>query len=313
MEKKYECAKKKFAENMNWNSINVPGQAAAQEFGTGFGMSTSTSAAQFGLETSTALTRFGATPASSAPTFNSFGGAGHRDERDTVIAKWNYLQAMYGTGKAYYSQSAAPIEITPKNYLCRFKAFRYTKLFGNDNRMGHLSLVFSTPVNQVKDNHFISVSNYDCFTIQKHLRSSSVTKSIRKSYESYNQQQLVNQLNQVLGNKPTLTVKVDRIVQVTDYKSELMIFVEEKSQTSTETKKILATELCDFLNQPMISNKVTGMGVDEVIAMVLPDEETLVEYLDNPPEGINPRMWKHAKQNHPDSTKFIPVSRKKWT
>lgn len=195
------------------------------------------------------------------------------DERDTVIAKWNYLQAMYGTGKAFYNQNAAPIDITPQNYLCRFKAMGYSKMPGKDNKMGHVSLVFNKPANQLKDN----------------------------------QPQIVNQLNQVLGNKPTLIVNVDSIVPLADNKSQLVMFVEEKSQTSNETKKIPATELCNFLNQPMTKNQVTGMGVEQIIAMVLPDEDLLKEYLDNPPKGIDPRMWKQAKQDNPDPKKFIPV------
>lgn len=37
------------------------------------------------------------------------------DERDIVIAKWNYLQAMWGSGKAFYAKNLPPVEITPQN------------------------------------------------------------------------------------------------------------------------------------------------------------------------------------------------------
>lgn len=37
------------------------------------------------------------------------------DERDIVIAKWNYLQAMWGCGKAFYAKNLPPVEITPQN------------------------------------------------------------------------------------------------------------------------------------------------------------------------------------------------------
>lgn len=37
------------------------------------------------------------------------------DERDIVIAKWNYLQAMWGNGKAFYAKNLPPVEITPQN------------------------------------------------------------------------------------------------------------------------------------------------------------------------------------------------------
>lgn len=37
------------------------------------------------------------------------------DERDIVIAKWNYLQSMWGNGKAFYAKNLPPVEITPQN------------------------------------------------------------------------------------------------------------------------------------------------------------------------------------------------------
>ena len=43
------------------------------------------------------------------------------DERDTVIAKLNQLQALWGEGKAVYSHSAAPITLTQENPFSRFK------------------------------------------------------------------------------------------------------------------------------------------------------------------------------------------------
>lgn len=72
------------------------------------------------------------------------------DERDTIIAKWNYLQAMWGTGKSFYSQNAAPVEITPQNYLCRFKAMGYSRLPGKDNKMGLVALNFNKPLSDAK-------------------------------------------------------------------------------------------------------------------------------------------------------------------
>lgn len=72
------------------------------------------------------------------------------DERDTTIARWNYIQAMWGAGKAFYSQSAAPVEITTNNTLNRFKAMGYSKLQGKDNKMGLVALVFNKPQGQVK-------------------------------------------------------------------------------------------------------------------------------------------------------------------
>lgn len=72
------------------------------------------------------------------------------DERDAVIAKWNYLQAQWGTGKSFYNQNAAPFEIPSENYLCRFKAMGYIKLPDRDNKLGYVALTFNKPIDQIK-------------------------------------------------------------------------------------------------------------------------------------------------------------------
>ncbi|XP_065086535.1 probable nucleoporin Nup54 isoform X2 [Ochlerotatus camptorhynchus] len=195
------------------------------------------------------------------------------DERDTVIAKWNYLQSMLGTGKAFYSQNNPAVEITPSNYLCRFKTMGYTKLPGKENKVGLVGLTINKTAGQVKDQ----------------------------------QQQFVTSLNQIFGNKPNIAITVESVKVVGDSKSQVVIYVEEKSTTSNETKRILATEVATYLNQPTPKHQLTSLGVETVVALVLPEEDQLKEYLDNPPKGIDPRMWQQAKIDNPDPKRFIPV------
>lgn len=195
------------------------------------------------------------------------------DERDTVIAKWNYLQAMLGTGKAFFSQSNPPVDITPSNYLCRFKTMGYTKLPGKENKAGLVAISTNKTAGQLKDQ----------------------------------QQQFITSLNQVFGNKPNLAINVDSVKSVGENKSQIIIYVEEKSTTSNETKRILATEVANYLNQPAPKQQISTLGVENVVALVLPEEDQLKEYLDNPPKGIDPRMWQQAKHDNPDAKRFIPV------
>lgn len=173
------------------------------------------------------------------------------DERDNVIAKWNNLQAMWGTGRAFYNQSIQPIEITPQNVLCRFKTISYSKLPGRDNKLGFVSLVFNKSVDQVKTQ----------------------------------QQQLIDQLKQIFGNNPNLSVNIDNIKPLSDTRCQVIIFIEEKLQSSNEVKRYLATEVNNFLNQPMPKSHIGNLGVEQVLALVLPDEDQLKEYLENPPKG----------------------------
>ncbi len=43
------------------------------------------------------------------------------DERDAIIAKWNQLQAFWGTGKGYFNKQEPGVGFTPDNPFCRFK------------------------------------------------------------------------------------------------------------------------------------------------------------------------------------------------
>ncbi|KOB65885.1 Nuclear pore complex p54 component scnup57 [Operophtera brumata] len=58
------------------------------------------------------------------------------DERDTVLAKWNLLQAQWGTGMLY--RNAPALELNEQNPLCRFKAVGYSKLSRKEETHGHV-------------------------------------------------------------------------------------------------------------------------------------------------------------------------------
>ena len=45
----------------------------------------------------------------------------HGDERDGIIAKLNQLQAYWGTGKGFYNQQGASVNLPSENPFCRFK------------------------------------------------------------------------------------------------------------------------------------------------------------------------------------------------
>jgi nuclear pore complex protein Nup54 len=73
------------------------------------------------------------------------------DERDTSIARWNYLQAQWGSGgKAFYSQNNPPVDIEPQNQLCRFKTMGYSRLPGKENKMGLVILKLAKTSAQIR-------------------------------------------------------------------------------------------------------------------------------------------------------------------
>ncbi|KAL7737110.1 hypothetical protein ACLKA6_005326 [Drosophila palustris] len=198
------------------------------------------------------------------------------DERDNIVAKWNYLQAMWGTGKLFYSQSAAPVDITQENYLCRFKAIGYSRMPGKDNKLGLVALNFDRELATIKTQ----------------------------------QQQIIQTLHSLMGSKPNILVHIEVLKELENKKCQMVIYVEEKLQLShgpNDSKRILATELASYLGQANVKPQLSNLGITEALALTLPDEDQLKEYLENPPRSVDPRMWRQANLDNPDATQFIPV------
>jgi len=69
------------------------------------------------------------------------------DERDSVIAKWNQLQAFWGTGRGHFNSQGHFVDFTPDNPFSFFKVFSYVDLPQSNlnqsccapapNRLGH--------------------------------------------------------------------------------------------------------------------------------------------------------------------------------
>lgn len=196
----------------------------------------------------------------------------YNDERDNTIARWNLIQALWGTGKAYYSINAPPIELDQENPLCRFKAIGYSRIPDADNNDGLVVLSI-------------------------HKKEKNVSEG---------KQQLIAFLNGILGNKPNLTVTVDNIKSAGKKKSQVTILVSEKGITGT-SRKIPANELVAYLSQPMQKQQLLQNGVKDLFPFVKLEPAQLKEYLDNPPCSIDPRLWKQAQLDNPNPEMYIPV------
>lgn len=194
------------------------------------------------------------------------------DERDNIMARWNLIQALWGTGKAYYSLNAPPIELNQENPLCKFKAIGYSIMPESDNNDGLIMLIFSKKKQELVDG----------------------------------KQQLIASLGQILGNKPNLTVTIDNVQSITESKSSVTIFITEKGVTGS-LRKIPANELFAYLNQSMQKQQLTQIGVEDIQPIVKLDPAQIKEYLDNPPAHIDVRLWKQAQLDNPNPNKFIPV------
>lgn len=121
------------------------------------------------------------------------------------------------------------------------------------------------------------------------------------------QNQLIQSLTQIFGNKPTISITIDTITPLSDQKCQVVIYIEEKQQQTNEIKRIPATDVCQYLNQPMTKQQIGQLGVEKILALIPPDDDQLQDYLKEPPKGIDPRMWKQAQIDNPDAGKLIPV------
>ncbi|XP_034182290.1 nuclear pore complex protein Nup54 [Osmia lignaria lignaria] len=196
----------------------------------------------------------------------------YNDERDNLIARWNLIQALWGTGKAYYSMNAHPIELNQENPLCRFKAIGYSRMPDADNNDGLVVLCFNKKKKDVKEG----------------------------------EAQLIGFINNVLGNKPNLSVTIDNIKSTGEEKTQVTIFITEKGITGAP-RKIPANELYTYLSQPMQKQQLVQNGVEDILPLVKLDPAQLKEYLDNPPCSIDPRLWKQAQLDNPNPDLYIPV------
>uniref|UniRef100_A0A3P8TUL2 54 kDa nucleoporin n=1 Tax=Amphiprion percula TaxID=161767 RepID=A0A3P8TUL2_AMPPE len=194
------------------------------------------------------------------------------DERDSILAKWNQLQAYWGTGKGYYSNNNPPVDFTQENPFCRFKAVGYS----------------CVPVSKDEDGLVVLVLNK------------------KEADVRAQQQQLVESLHKVLGSNQTLTVNVDGVKALPSDQTEVIIYVVERSPNGT-SKRIPATTLFSYLEQNNIKVQLTQIGVAMSVTRTELSPTQLKQLLQNAPAGVDPIIWEQAKVDNPDPEKLIPV------
>jgi len=118
--------------------------------------------------------------------------------------------------------------------------------------------------------------------------------------------QLTSNLFVVLGSKPNLSVHLDTLKWYTETKSMALIYVEEKLQNGS-TKRISNNDIVNYLMQPSPKQQLSTMGVENIFPYVGFTEDNLREYYENPPAGIDLRVWKQAQVDNPNPAVFIPV------
>ncbi|XP_041107115.1 nucleoporin p54-like isoform X1 [Polyodon spathula] len=194
------------------------------------------------------------------------------DERDAILAKWNQLQAFWGTGKGYFNNSIPPVDFTQENPFCRFKAVGFSCIPGSKDEDGLVILAFNRKEDDIRNL----------------------------------QQQLVEALHKVLGGNQTLTVNVEGVKALPDNQTEVLIYVVERSPNGT-SKRIPATTLFNYVEQANIKNQLLQLGVVRTLTRTELSPAQLKQLLQNPPAGVDPIIWEQAKVDNPDAENLIPV------
>jgi len=241
-------------------------------FGTAFGTATSTGFGGFGTQQTAANQNLGQPNPGSDPVETLYHAVLHcnlyNDERDSIIARWNMLQASWGQGKAYYSNQAQPITLTPENPFCRFKAVAYSAMPKHENKDGLVSLFFKKKKEEVEAG----------------------------------KAQIITSLSQLLGNKPSLTVAVEAIKTAGDT-TEVVVTVTESN--NGQTRKVPAQDLHNFMNTQ--ATQLKNLGVEMVVPKLSFTKNDISQYLETPPSGIDARLWKQAIADNPSPSTLLPV------
>lgn len=275
---------------------NTPNKAFG--FGSAFGTTGTNTGLSTGLSTGLGFGGFGAQPQQQQQQQNALGGLFNQpmqnphqsnqlintasalsaptllgDERDAILAKWNQLQAFWGTGKGYFSNNIPPVEFSQENPFCRFKAVGFSCIPNNKDEDGLVELVFN--------------------------KKEADIRAL--------QQQLVESLHKVLGGNQTLTVNVEGVKTLPDDQTEVIIYVVERSPNGT-SRRVPATVLNSYFEQVNIKSNLQQLGVILTIARTELSPAQIKQLLQNPPAGVDPVIWDQAKSDNPDPDRLIPVA-----
>jgi len=200
------------------------------------------------------------------------------DERDTLLAKWNQVQAAWGTGNAFRHPQLPPIKLSAKNAFCRFKAIGYSRMPETKDKDGLVWLQVDKPEHIVREH----------------------------------QNKFVEELQKALGAQLNIAVKVDTVKQLPNEKSEMAVYIQEQLNMSTgaaptaaDTYRVPSSVLYGNLKQ--IEDKLKTMGISNITNRVAMTEEQINQYLNAPPQGISDLQWSQAKKHNPDPKKLVPV------
>ena len=206
---------------------------------------------------------------------NIFAPKIYNDERDEIIAQFNKVQAFWGSGKAFYSAFMPPIEISQTDPYHRFKTIGYSEYKKSEN-------------NETSENKI--------GFLVKMVGDESQLKTSLLTYE----QNLKSIISANLVNK----------LEITKVLPENRAVLSLSVMDPTSNKPLSCVQLQNYFNQQNIKNQLNNIFLNtflNLVPLAAITRQELEEYLNNPPKGIDERLWAQAKHENPDPNRFIPV------
>ena len=193
------------------------------------------------------------------------------DERDTIIGKFNRLQAYWGSGRAIYSSDGTNpqlLELNAHHSAHRFKGIAYSEIkrdVEDDKRVGVLV----------------------------RFADESTLKTSILQYE--------NSLKQMLGN---MLVKVEKTKLLPGNKALLSFSVTDSSSNQRLPSQPVVNYLMAAKQQlPQVFHN----NFIQLVPLTPTSKEEIEDYLSCSHQGVDPLIWNQAILENPDPERFIPV------
>ncbi|XP_022647916.1 nucleoporin p54-like isoform X1 [Varroa jacobsoni] len=197
----------------------------------------------------------------------------YNDERDKILAKFNTIQSKWGVGKGFIAQSGPPIDFTPNNPFCKFKAIAYNALPTNRPEEGLVSLMVNKKAEDIKQ-----------------MTQPSFSELLHKE----------------VIKLPEYSVFIDSVTDIGNSQCNVVIYVLQKF-SSGQAKRMVSTDLLKNLENPNCKNALTTLGVVNMAEKTEFNKTLLDQYLAIPPNGIDQLLWEQAKSDNPDPKRMVPV------
>jgi len=111
-------------------------------------------------------------------------------------------------------------------------------------------------------------------------------------------------LKSIIGSNFIIKIEITKILP--ENKAVLSLSVIDPNTN----KPLSCVQLQNYLSQPNIRTQLNNIFMNtllNIVPLAPLSKQELEDYLNNPPKGIDERLWAQAKLENPDPNRFIPV------